>query len=158
MSIKKIFDKTVDFTIKRIVELFAILIIFLSIALFLSLASYSPEDPNFIFPENTKIKNILGIQGSFISDLFFQSFGLISFLFSFTLFFTGLNIFRSKKILLIVENIFFTILYSIFGSLFFAFFYKSSFWLTINGNGGFVGNFLQNSFSSTQMVLISFHR
>jgi len=146
MSIKKIFDKTVDFTIKRIVELFAILIIFLSIALFLSLASYSPEDPNFIFPENTKIKNILGIQGSFISDLFFQSFGLISFLFSFTLFFTGLNIFRSKKILLIVENIFFTILYSIFGSLFFAFFYKSSFWLTINGNGGFVGNFLQNSF------------
>ena len=84
MDIKKLLNKTVDFTIKRIVELFAILIIFLSISLFLSLVSYSPEDPNFIFPENTVIKNILGIQGSFISDLFFQSIGLVSYFISFT--------------------------------------------------------------------------
>ena len=146
MDIKKLLNKTVDFTIKRIVELFAILIIFLSISLFLSLVSYSPEDPNFIFPENTVIKNILGIQGSFISDLFFQSFGLISFLISLTLFFTGVNVFRNKKILIIIENIFYIILYSVFGSLFFSVFYKSSFWLTINGNGGFLGNFLYNSF------------
>ena len=146
MDIKNIFNKTIEFTIKRIVELFAILIILFSISIFLSLASYSPEDPNFVFPKNTEIKNIFGIQGSFISDLLFQSFGLISFLFSFTLFFTGINIFKSKKVLLIIENIFYTILYSIFGSLFFSVFYKNSFWLTINGNGGFLGNFLQNTF------------
>ena len=146
MDIKNIFNKTIEFTIKRIVELFAILIILFSISIFLSLTSYSPEDPNFVFPKNTEIKNIFGIQGSFISDLLFQSFGLISFLFSFTLFFTGINIFKSKKVLLIIENIFYTILYSIFGSLFFSVFYKNSFWLTINGNGGFLGNFLQNTF------------
>ena len=146
MDIKNIFNKTIEFTIKRIVELFAILIILFSISIFLSLTSYSPEDPNFVFPKNTEIKNIFGIQGSFISDLLFQSFGLISFLFSFTLFFTGINIFKSKKVLLIIENIFYTILYSIFGSLFFSAFYKNSFWLTINGNGGFLGNFLQNTF------------
>ena len=146
MDIKNIFNKTIEFTIKRIVELFAILIILFSISIFLSLASYSPEDPNFVFPKNTEIKNIFGIQGSFISDLLFQSFGLISFLFSFTLFFTGINIFKSKKVLLIIENIFYTILYSIFGSLFFSVFYKNSFWLTINGNGGFLGNFLENTF------------
>ena len=146
MDIKNIFNKTIEFTIKRIVELFAILIILFSISIFLSLASYSPEDPNFVFPKNTEIKNIFGIQGSFISDLLFQSFGLISFLFSFTLFFTGINIFKSKKVLLIIENIFYTILYSIFGSLFFSAFYKNSFWLTINGNGGFLGNFLENTF------------
>ena len=146
MDIKNIFNKTIEFTIKRIVELFAILIILFSISIFLSLTSYSPEDPNFVFPKNTEIKNIFGIQGSFISDLLFQSFGLISFLFSFTLFFTGINIFKSKNVLLIIENIFYTILYSIFGSLFFSVFYKNSFWLTINGNGGFLGNFLQNTF------------
>ena len=146
MDIKNIFNKTIEFTIKRIVELFAILIILFSISIFLSLTSYSPEDPNFVFPKNTEIKNIFGIQGSFISDLLFQSFGLISFLFSFTLFFTGINIFKSKKVLLIIENIFYTILYSIFGSLFFSAFYKNSFWLTINGNGGFLGNFLENTF------------
>ena len=46
-----------------------------------SLLTYSPEDPNFIFPDNTEIKNLLGFQGSFISDLLFQSIGLISYLF-----------------------------------------------------------------------------
>ena len=45
--------------------------------LFLALITYSPNDPNFIFPENTKIENLMGFQGSFISDLFFQSVGLI---------------------------------------------------------------------------------
>ena len=37
------------------------------------------------------IKNLLGYRGSYISDLFFQSVGLISFLISFTIFFTGIN-------------------------------------------------------------------
>ena len=49
-----------------------------------ALVTYSPDDPNFIFPENTQIKNLLGFQGSFISDLFFQSVGLVSYLISFT--------------------------------------------------------------------------
>ena len=61
--------------------------------------------PNFIFPENTDIKNILGYQGSFISDLIFQSVGLIAYLIPITLIFTGINIFKRKEIfLLIVVN------------------------------------------------------
>ena len=146
MDINNIFNKTLDFLIKRIVELFAIFVIISSILLLISLSSYSPDDPNFIFPENTQIKNILGIQGSFISDLFYQSFGLISLIIPVTFFFTGINIFRSKKILLFIENIFFIILYCISGTLFFSIFYKTSFWLPINGNGGFVGNFLESTF------------
>ena len=39
-----------------------------------------------------------------------------------------------------------SILYLIFGCLFFSAFYKNSFWLSFNGNGGFVGNFLGESF------------
>ena len=38
---------------------------------------FNPEeisnDPNFVFPENTEISNLLGFQGSYTSDLFFQS-------------------------------------------------------------------------------------
>ena len=79
-------------------EISGIFIICLSVLLFIALISYSPTDPNFIFPENTEIKNILGFQGSYISDLFFQSIGIISYLVSITLLVTWINIFRRKII------------------------------------------------------------
>jgi len=148
MDINNLARKTLDFIINRITEFFGLLMIITSLFLLISLVSYSPEDPNFIFSENTEIKNFFGFQGSFISDLFFQSIGLISILFCVTIFFTGINVIRSKKILLIIENLFYSVLYIIFGTLFFSFFYPNSFWLSFNGNGGFVGKFFQNSFLS----------
>ena len=39
-----------------------------------------------------------------------------------------------------------SIIYSILGSLFFSSFHEQSFWLTINGNNGFVGNLFEDSF------------
>ena len=146
MEIKKILENTSNFIINRFIELFGLLISIISIMLFVSLMSYSPEDPNFIFPDNTKINNILGFRGSFISDLFFQSIGLISILTSITFFFSGINILKTKKLLLIVKNSFYLVLYSIIGSLFFTLYYPESFWLSINGNGGFVGKILSESF------------
>ena len=89
------------------------------------LISYSPNDPNYIFPENTEIKNLLGFQGSYISDLFFQSIGLIAFLIPITYIITGVNIFKKKELFLIIENFFFIILYSLIGSCFFRFFIKT---------------------------------
>ena len=149
MNIKNFANKSFDFTVKRTVELIAIFLILSSFFLFISLASYSPNDPNFIFPENTIIKNFMGSKGSFIADIFYQSLGLVSLLFPFTIFFTGLNIFKSKRMLLVIENIFFAVLYLSLGSLFFTKFYTGSFWLAINGNGGFVGIFLNDSFLSS---------
>ena len=67
--------------LKDLAEIFGIIIFFAGFFIILALLTYSPEDPNFIFPENTKIKNILGFHGSFVSDLFFQSIGLISYFF-----------------------------------------------------------------------------
>ena len=96
MDIKKTANLLINFTIKRLAEIFGIIVFVAGILLFLSLFTYSPEDPNFIFPDNTEIKNILGFQGSFVSDLFFQSIGLISYLFSLTLILTGINIFWIK--------------------------------------------------------------
>ncbi len=146
MNIKKTANLFINFTIKRLAEIFGIITFIAGSLLLLALISYSPEDPNFIFPDNIKIKNILGFQGSFISDLFFQSIGLISYMFSITLIITGINIFRNKEFFLIIENIFFAITYSVFGTLFLAYFYFDAFDLYINGNGGFIGNYLNQTF------------
>ena len=146
MDLKKITNSALIFILTRLIEIIGFIILIIGILLLIALISYSPTDPNFIFPENTKIKNILGFQGSYTSDLFFQSIGLISYLIPFTLFFTGVSIFKKKKILIIIENIFYIISYSIAGSLFFNFFYDNSFYLYINGNGGFVGNYLNQAF------------
>ncbi len=146
MNIKTLTNSILIFIIKRLIEISGICISILGILLLLGLISYSPTDPNFIFPENTEIKNWLGFQGSYISDLFFQSIGLISFLIPITYIITGVNIFRKKEIFPIVENSFFIILYSLFGSLFFSFFYRDAYALYINGNGGFVGAYLNELF------------
>ena len=146
MNIKKTADLLINFAMKRLAEILGIVVIILGTILLISLLTYSPEDPNFIFPDSTKIKNLLGFYGSFISDLFFQSVGLIAYLFSFTLIMTGLNIFRKKDFFLIIENTFFAILYSILGTLFLAHFYSKGFELYINGNGGFIGNYLNQTF------------
>ncbi len=146
MEIKKIANTALVFTIKRLIEMYGLIISGLGILLLISLITYSPNDPNFIFPENTKINNLLGFHGSYISDLFFQSIGLISYLIPFTLFFTGINIFRNKDFFLIIENIFFSVLYAIIGSFYFSFFYIDTFTLFINGNGGFVGNYINQTF------------
>ena len=153
MNIKKIVNITLLFIAKRLAEIFGFLILSAGIFLFVSLVSYSPEDPNFIFPENTEIKNLLGFRGSYISDIFFQSIGLVSYLVSLTLIFTGINIILRKDFFLIIENIFYSILYSIFGSLFFNHFYNTTFALFINGNGGFIGDYLNENFFKNLLSL-----
>ena len=97
MEIKKIAKNSLNFAINRFIQIVGISITISGLLLLISLLSYSPEDPNFIFPENVKIINILGFQGSFISDIFFQSFGLIALLIPFSFIFMGSNIFLSKK-------------------------------------------------------------
>ena len=146
MDIKKLSNTALMFVIKRLIEIMGICISLFGIFIFIALISYSPNDPNFIFPDNTVIKNILGYQGSFISDFLLQSIGLIAYLVPITFIFTGTNIFRKKEIFLLIENTFFIVIYSLFGSLFFNIFYIETFTLYINGNGGFVGNYLSETF------------
>jgi len=146
MELKSIGTNIANFVFKRIIELIGLTIVILGLFFLASLVTYSPQDPNFVFSSGNKINNILGFKGSVISDFFLQSVGLISFLISLTILFTGINIFIKKKIILILENFFFTVLYSLIGSLFLTSYHNSSFWLSSNGNGGFVGKFLSNTF------------
>ena len=160
MNIKKIVNTALLFTVKRLIEILGFVVLLLGILLLISLISYSPNDPNFIFSDTIEIKNLLGFRGSFVSDLFFQSIGLISYLVSITLIITGVNIFKTKDLFLIIENFFYVVLYSILGSLFLNFFYEDAFSLYINGNGGFVGNYLSKTFLGDLILLnkkISFY-
>jgi len=153
MNIKKTASLLLNFAIKRLAEILGIVIFLSGLALLVSLVTFSPDDPNFIFPENTQIKNLLGFQGSFIADLFFQSIGLVSYLVSFTILITGVNIFTSKDFFLIIENIFFSILYSITATLFLTHYYPEIFTLYINGNGGFVGNYFDQTFLKSIILI-----
>jgi S-DNA-T family DNA segregation ATPase FtsK/SpoIIIE len=146
MELKKLANNTVNFAINRVIEIVGIGIVLIGFLLLVSLTSFSPEDPNFIFPKNIEISNLLGFRGSFMADLFFQSLGLVVLLIPFSLILTGINIILNKKLILIIESFFYIILYSVLGSLFFSFFYPSAFKLYINGNGGFVGKYMETTF------------
>ena len=148
MDINKLSNSILNFIKKRLIEILGLIISTLGILLLLSLISYSPEDPNFIFPENYEIKNFLGFRGSFVSDLFFQSLGLITFLIPISFIAIGLSIIRIKKILFAIENVFYIVVYSALGAFFFNHYYKDAFKLYINGNGGFVGKYLNETFLS----------
>ena len=138
----------------RLLELLGILLILVSLFILVSIISYSPSDPNFIFnPESEKIKNLGGFYGSIISDFLLQSIGLVSVLFSITLFFWGVKLFSEGKINNFSLKVFFSLLYIVFGSTFINIFYNDSFWLIDNGNSGFVGLiFKENIYRFTPLI------
>ena len=146
MKLKILANNVINFSINRVIEILGVTILIAGFLLLSSLITFSPDDPNFIFPNNTEIKNILGFRGSFIADIFFQSFGLIALVIPFSLLITGINIVINKKFYLIIDSIFYTVFYSLIGSLFFSFFYPVAFKFYINGNGGFIGKYLETTF------------
>ena len=161
MNIKKIAEKTGSFVVDRLFEIFGLLLILISIAMFISFLSYSPDDPNFIIKEPQEIKNLLGFRGSYFSDIVLQSVGLIAYLYPFTFFFTGIKIVNSKQIVIIIENFFYLVIYTLIGTLFFSIHYEESFSL-INGNGGFTGFYLKefpifNFFESENKIIFALH-
>ena len=146
MKIKDILEKTVSFLLKRLSEVIGASLLIFSVLLLISLITYSPEDPNFIFPENAEIKNLMGTKGSYTSDILYQSLGLISLLIPISFFFISLKVIVEKKNLIIVESLFFIILYSITGTLFFTVFHTETYWLIVNENNGFIGDLFKESF------------
>ena len=96
-----------SFVKSRLMEFLGILLVVTGIFLLVSIVSYSPGDPNFIYtPENTNIKNIGGFYGSVISDFLLQSIGLISLLVIVNLFNWGFTLISLKKISNFISQIF----------------------------------------------------
>ena len=144
MDIKNSIEKVKDFALKRLIELIGISILILSILIFAALISYSPDDPNFIYPKNQEISNILGINGSIGADFLLQSIGLISYFLPITLIFLSIAIIYQRNLTRIFNCLFYIVCYSIIGTIFLTQFYKEAYFLIINGNGGFVGDYFYN--------------
>ena len=144
MNIKNSFEKAKDFALKRLIEFIGVLILGFSIFIFTALISYNPNDPNFIFPKNQEINNILGINGSIGADFLLQSIGLISYFLPITLIFLSIAIIYQKRLIQILNCLFYIVCYSIVGTIFLTQFYKEAYFLIINGNGGFVGDYFYN--------------
>ena len=150
----QIFKKINNFVKNRLIELCGILLILVSFFLLVSIATYSPSDPNFIYkPENVEIKNIGGFYGSVISDFLLQSLGLISILIVLNFFYWGIKLTKQKKINSFISKIFYIVVYIVFGTTVLNTIHNDSFWLIDNGNGGFVGRSIkENIYYFTALV------
>ena len=144
MDFKKSIEKIKDFSLKRLVEFIGIIILISAILILLSLISYNPNDPNFIYPENQEINNILGINGSITADFLLQSVGIVAYCLPISLIFLSISILFNKNLILIVNCLFYIICYSVIGTIFLSQFYKEAYFLIINGYGGYVGNYFYN--------------
>ena len=142
----QILTKANNFIKKRLIELTGISLILVGIFLFVSIFTYSPNDPNFIYtPENTEIINIGGFYGSVISDFFLQAIGLIFILLVLNITIWGFKLIIKKKINNIIPKFFYILIYIIFGTTFLNIAYNESFLLIDNGNGGFVGRIIKEN-------------
>ena len=54
MKLKKISNNTINFGINRVIEIIGVAILVTGILLLASLITFSPDDPNFIFPEQCR--------------------------------------------------------------------------------------------------------
>ena len=136
-----------NFVKNRLIETIGVVLLIVAIFLLLSIGTYSPSDPNFIYtPDSVNIKNWGGFYGSVVSDFLLQSIGLISFLIIVNFADFGFEIIRTKKINKFTSKVFFILLYIIFGTTFINIFSNESFWLIDNGNSGFVGRMFKENF------------
>ena len=108
----KIFDGTINFLKRRIAELTGFLLVIISALFIFSLSKYSPESPSFISnSEKLDLTDYFGSMSNAVSDIFLQSFGLISFFIGFSVLFWGVNLIIDKKINKIINKFFYTIVY-----------------------------------------------
>ncbi len=136
----KILDKTASFLKKRIAEFAGLSLIIISIFFIFSLSNYSPENPSFILnADKLDLRDYSGSLSNAISDIFLQSFGLVSFFIGISILLWGINLIIEKKINKIINKFFYTVLYISCGCLLIYTINNNSFWLIYHGNAGFVG-------------------
>ena len=136
----KIFDGTINFLKRRMAELAGFLLVIVSSLFIFSLTKYSPESPSFILnSEKIVFTDYFGSLSNAISDIFLQSFGLISFFIGISVLLWGIGLIINKKINKIINKFFYTVAYIACGCLLIYIVNNNSFWLIYHGNSGFVG-------------------
>ena len=127
MNFKNNVEKVKDFALRRLIEFIGIFILFFSVLILVALISYSPNDPNFIYPKNLEISNFLGVRGSIGADFLLQSIGLVSYFLPITLIFLSISILYQKRLTQIINSLFYVVCYSVTGTIFLTQFYNEAF-------------------------------
>ena len=135
-------EKIITFIKVKLIELAGVIIIFSSLAYFVSLATYSANNISYVFPAEKNIHNKFFSFFYYLSDFFLQAFGVLAFLIFLNLTIWGGYLILKKRIENFSLKLLFLILSIIFGALFFSINIDQSFWLPDNGFGGFVANFI----------------
>ena len=164
----KAFINSIEFLKRRFAEFTGFLLILISSLFIFSLTKYSPDSPSFILnSESLDFKDYFGSFSNAISDIFLQSFGLVSFLIGLSVLFWGVNLILEKKINNLLTKFFFTVIYVSSGCLFIYIFNNNSFWLIHHGNAGFLGEksfniiynyfpIIDNDFSKLALISLFF--
>lgn len=84
-----------SFVRRRLYELFGLCFLTFALALLPSLLTHTPSDSSWNLAIDSEIQNCLGSFGAIISDLFLQSFGVLSYLLPF--FFLGFGLFLFSR-------------------------------------------------------------
>jgi DNA segregation ATPase FtsK/SpoIIIE, S-DNA-T family len=135
-------EKIITFIKVKLIELAGVIIIFSSLAYFVSLVTYSANNISYVFPAEKNIHNKFFSFFYYLSDFFLQAFGVLAFLIFLNLIIWGGYLILKKKIENFSLKLLFLTLSIIFGALFFSINIDQSFWLPDNGFGGFVANFI----------------
>ncbi len=117
-----------------------------TLILFLSIISYHPQDPSLFVYSTKKVKNLCGPVGATISEIFFQLFGIVSYLIAIlTLIICWFQISEKLKIKIydIIIGTFFIVFLCSFIQLFFQ---KITIFSHSIFIGGIIGNFIVNFF------------
>ena len=72
MKLKIIANNVINFGINRVIEIIGMAILITGILLLASLITFSPDDPNFIFPDKTKLKIFLDFVEVLLQIFFFS--------------------------------------------------------------------------------------
>jgi S-DNA-T family DNA segregation ATPase FtsK/SpoIIIE len=83
---------------RRLNEVMGLLLLATGLVLLLSLISYHTQDPSWDTASSTHPLNLVGYPGSYLSDLFFQTFGATAFLFPLLTFVLAWKWIRSEEI------------------------------------------------------------
>ena len=140
MQLNSLFNNLANFTKRRLIEFFGLILVGFFLIFTFILVNYSPENSTLIYKaEGSETSSIFYYYGNVTADFFLQSFGLMSFFIGVCFLSWGVNLIVNKKIENILSKSFYLCACLFFGCLFIYSSFNNSFWLIDNGNSGFVG-------------------
>ncbi|MGD9637625.1 MAG: DNA translocase FtsK [Alphaproteobacteria bacterium] len=121
------------------IKFIGIIVLIISISAIISLFSFRATDPSFNTASSSIALNIMGLYGSYISDLLFQIFGIAAFLPCLFLIETSLFLIKNSKVNHFFIKTFAMVLTTVLASSFFAGFNQGNAWPVMSGLGGAIG-------------------